>query len=365
MAAIEEQFARLDAGVAALERTRANLKRYRASVLKAAVEGKLTEEWREEHPDVVDASALLERILQERHARWEEAQLARYAGKGQNPPKNWRSKYKEPPAPDTAGLPELPEGWMWASTVQLGEVIGGLTKNQERASYPTKLPYLSVANVYANELRLDQVGEIGVREEELTRALLEDGDLLVVEGNGSPDQIGRVAVWNGSIAPCVHQNHLIKVRFSLNKLGKYTLYWLLSTAGREYIRRVASSTSGLYTLSITKVQALPVPLPPLAEQEEIVAEVERRLSVIEEVQAQVEAGLKRAARLRQSVLKRAFEGKLVPQDPSDEPASVLLERIREERAAQKEPRKNPRQRKRDDSSAGRASTNGGSQPGLF
>lgn len=341
VAAIEEQFARLDAGVAALERARKGLKRYRASVLKAAVEGRLTEEWRKGKPDAESGSALLERILRERRAKWEEAQLARYAAKEQNPPKNWRTKYKEPAAPDTADLPELPEGWAWTSTEQLGVVIGGLTKNQKRASYPTKLPYLSVANVYANQLRIDQVGEIGVKEEELSRALLEDGDLLVVEGNGSPDQIGRVAVWNGSIAPCVHQNHLIKVRFSFKQLAEYTLYWLLSTVGREYIRRVASSTSGLYTLSITKVQALPVPLPPLAEQEEIVAEVERRLSVIEEVEAGVEADLKRAARLRQSILKRAFAGKLVPQDPSDEPASVLLERIRKERerAAARKPKR--------------------------
>lgn len=119
VAAIEEQFAHLDAGVAALERARKGLKRYRASMLKAAVEGRLTKEWREENPDAESGSALLERILEERRAKWEEAQLAKYAAKEQNPPKNWRLKYKEPAAPDTADLPELPEGWAYVPTQAL------------------------------------------------------------------------------------------------------------------------------------------------------------------------------------------------------------------------------------------------------
>jgi len=112
-------------------------------------------------------------------------------------------------------------------------------------------------------------------------------------------------------------------------------------------------------LSIVRRTALP--LPPLAEQEEIVAEVERRLSVAEGVEAQVEAGLKRAARLRQAILKRAFEGRLVPQDPADEPAEALLERIRIERAAANgKPKREGRARASRPSRAG-----GGGQAGLF
>ena len=101
MAAIEQQFSRLDAGVAALERAQEKLKRYRTAVLKAAVEGRLTEAWREANPDVEPAPELLERILEERRERWERDQLAAYEKKGKKPPKNWRSKYKEPAAPDT------------------------------------------------------------------------------------------------------------------------------------------------------------------------------------------------------------------------------------------------------------------------
>ncbi len=313
---IEELFTKLDAGVRSLEQARAQLKSYRRSVLKAAVEGELSREWREAHMDEVEpASELLERILQERREM--------FAGK----------KYKEPASPDTSKLPTLPDGWKWTNLDQLGEVIGGLTKNRKRESYPIKLPYLRVANVYANELRLDDVERIGVDKSEINRVLLKHEDLLVVEGNGSPDQIGRVARWDGSISPCAHQNHLIKVRFIEPDMSRFALQWLLSPSGREHIKAVASSTSGLYTLSLSKVKALPLPLPPINEQRVIVEEVERRLSVVDKLEATVEENLKRANALRQSILTLAFSGELVPQNPDDEPASALLERIRAEREA--------------------------------
>jgi type I restriction enzyme S subunit len=256
VAKIEELFTQLEAGAAALKRVRAGLKRYKASVLKAACEGRLlNDEGRIENDG------------------------------------------------------ELPDGWRWTTVGEIGEISGGLTKNSKRDILPKKLPYLRVANVYANELRLDKISEIGIEENEIQRTLLKDGDLLVVEGNGSADQIGRVALWNGSISPCLHQNHIIKVRFEPKEVAEYVLYWLLSDGGREQITRVASSTSGLYTLSLSKVANLKVPLPPLAEQRRIVAEVERRLSVAQEVESVVAASVARAGRLRQSVLKSAFEGK--------------------------------------------------------
>jgi len=110
-AAIDEQFSRLEAGVSALERVRANLKRYRTAVLKAAVEGRLTKAWREENLDTEPASELLARILNGRREQWEKDQLAAYEKKGKKPPKNWQSKYREPAEPVTEELPELPKGW--------------------------------------------------------------------------------------------------------------------------------------------------------------------------------------------------------------------------------------------------------------
>ncbi len=330
VAKLEELFSKLDAGVAAVRRTQTLLKRYRQSVLHAAVTGELTRAWRETHPTAPTESgaALLQRIRAERRAQWEAAQVAKRGG--QLPlGEGWKLKYAEPEAVDTEGLPELPEGWAWTNVAQLGEVSGGLTKNAKRAAHELKLPYLRVANVQANELRLSEIEYTGVTESEIPRTLLRKGDLLVVEGNGSPDQIGRVAIWDGSISPCLHQNHLIKVRLHYVNQGSYVLHWLLSKEGRDYIRQVASSTSGLYTLSISKIEALPVPLPPLAEQAEIVAEVERRLTVLDALSQTLTDELKRAERLRQSILHRAFTGRLVPQDAIDEPAAALLARLRD------------------------------------
>ena len=344
VAEIEKQFTRLDQAVASLKRLQSNLASYKASVLKAACEGRLVPQ----NPSDEPAQQLLARILAERRTQWETAEWQKLIVKAQKKaaqatrkaqgrparikdlqpgewesiseadyarylPKNekWKEKYKEPRGVETAVLPDLPEGWVWVSVGQVGSILGGLTKNAKRRTLPLKMPYLRVANVYANKLKLEDVATIGIRESELNRVLLEENDLLVVEGNGSIEQIGRVALWNGSISPCVHQNHLIKVRFLEKDIADFVLYWLLSPNGRRAIQQVASSTSGLHTLSLSKVSALPLPLPPLAEQKRIVAEVERRLSVVTATEQAITTNLARAERLRQSILGRAFTGQLV------------------------------------------------------
>ena len=293
VAEIEKQFSRLDEAVANLKRVKANLKRYKAAVLKAAVEGRLvpteTEIACKEGRKYETGNELLQRILNARRKKW--------SGKGE---------YKEAVTPDIAELPAMPSDWVWANVGQLGLIVSGLTKNPTRDAFSMKLPYLRVANVYANELRLDEITEIGVAENELEKLLLHKGDLLIVEGNGSPDQIGRVALWDGSINPCVHQNHLIKVRVDIAE-PQFVLNWLLSPHGRNQIERATSSTSGLHTLSTGKVARLTIPLPPLAEQRRIVEEIERRLSLIRVVETQTDANLKRAERMRQAVLQTAFE----------------------------------------------------------
>ena len=312
VAKIEELFSHIDAGIEALKKAKQLLNQYRQSVLKAAVTGELTKEWREANKDRLEpASQLLERILKERRRKWEEQQLEQFKAKGKMPKNDkWKGRYKEPVTFDGSPIFVLPSEWCWVYMGQLGEVLGGLTKNKKREQLKQQLPYLRVANVYTNELRLDDVTKIGVQASELNRVLLEKGDLLIVEGNGSPEQIGRLAIWNSSIEPCVHQNHLIKVRLQETEGGNYLMYWLSSLGGRDAILQVASSTSGLYTLSISKVSGLPVPLAPLEEQIEIYKLVSSKLSSIERLEQEIGLQLLKAEKNKQSILASVFSGVL-------------------------------------------------------
>lgn len=227
----------------------------------------------------------------------------------------------------------LPRRWGWTTLSGLSSVTGGLTKNPKRHALPLVRPYLRVANVYADDLRLEDVQEIRLAPTEVGRVTLEDGDLLIVEGNGSLEQIGRVAMWTGGIPGCVHQNHLIKARPHERWTSDYMLLWLLSPMGRLLIEAEAASSAGLHTLSISKISRLPVPVVPRQEAAALVARVRGGLRVIASLEAAVTTARARHLDLSRSVLAKAFRGDLVPQDPSDEPASVLLERIRSERAA--------------------------------
>jgi len=326
---IEELFTQLDAAVASLERVRANLKRYRAAVLKAAVEGQLTAEWRAQHPDVEPASVLLERILHERRAAWEQVELARYARSGKTQPKGWQDKYKEPATPSTIDRSSLPMGWCWAivdQAVQRSEYGTSV-----KCSYDANgVPVIRIPNIAAGEIDLS---DMKFATQSLKLSLddaLQPGDILVCRTNGSVNLIGKAAVVR-TVLETVHSFASYLLRFRLvdsRILPRWLHLFLSSRQGRDFIEAHAASSAGQHNISLTLMHSMLFPLPPLVEQEQIVSEVERRLSVLTALEAQVEAGLKRAARLRQSILKQAFEGQLVAQDPADEPASALLERTR-------------------------------------
>jgi type I restriction enzyme, S subunit len=318
VARIDALFAEIAEGEGALQRARQGLDTWRRALLKAAVTGELTRDWRAANRPTAAGADLLARIHAERQAL------------GANHSRGRRAGTAEPLI--TSALPRLPEGWVWARLHELGEVSGGLTKNPDREGFPHKLPYLRVGNVQMGRLDLTEVTEIGVRPEEQGRLLLGQNDLLIVEGNGSIDQIGRCALWNGEIRPCVHQNHIIKVRFSEPALSSWALRWLLSPSGREAIKNVASSTSGLHTLSISKIQNLPIPVPPLEEACVVLRVLEASLAIASDAKDECEKLMRDRIALRQSILKAAFEGRLVPQDPTDDPATALLARLRGGRA---------------------------------
>ena len=194
VAKIDELFSELDAGVASLKRAKALLKKYRQAVLKAAVTGELTRDWRERHQGEIRESGaeLLQRILKARRVAWEAAELKKLRAKGK-PPKDdhWKQKYKEPQPPDTAGLPDLPEGWVWATLDALAEVVGGVTKDAKRESRGgLSVPYLRVANVQRGYLDLRRVKEITVDTDTVASLRLVKNDILFNEG-GDIDKLGR------------------------------------------------------------------------------------------------------------------------------------------------------------------------------
>ena len=221
-------------------------------------------------------------------------------------------------------------------------VIGGLTKNSKRNNFELKVPYLRVANVYENELKLDDVTEIGVQPNELRRVSLEYEDLLIVEGNGSLDQIGRAALWREEIQECVHQNHLIKVRANKEILyPTFLLFYLMSPQGKEEIIGRATSGAGLYTLSISKISSINVPVYSLPEQAEIVRRVEQLFAYADTIEKQVNNAFTRVNNLTQSILAKAFRGELTAQWRAENPelingensATALLKKIKDEREA--------------------------------
>jgi len=285
VAEIEKQFSRLDEAVANLKRVKANLKRYKAAVLKAAVEGKLTEEWRREHPDVEPADNLLERILAERR---------KAVGKG---------KYKEPVAPDTSGLPELPAGWVWASFELVADrVTVGHVGPMKNEYVDEGIPFLRSQNVRVN--RFDPEGLKFISREfhkQLRKSALKPGDIVVVR-SGS---VGVTCVVPDTLAEANCSDLVIiqSPRAVVSAFGAYYMNSVVET-------RVAAGKVGvaLTHFNTQSVAEMPVPLPPLAEQHQIVAEVERRLSIVAGAEAQVDANLRRADRLRQSILRKAFSG---------------------------------------------------------
>ncbi len=334
VAEIEKQFTRLEAAVAALKRVQANLKCYRAAVLKSA-EGRLVpteaELARAEGRSYEPADQLLQRILAERRARWEAAQLAKFRASGKEPKDDkWKAKYKEPGAPETAAH-EIPEGW---TLVNLGQVAWSVKDGPHYSpSYvEAGIPFITGGQVRPSGVDFASAKRISpeTHAQLCQRCRPERGDVLYTKGGTTG--IARVNTYDTEFSVWVH----VAVLKLVETIEPFYIQHALNSPDCYAQAQRFTHGVGNQDLGLTRMIRITFGLPPLAEQQRIVAEVDRRLSIIEELEMQVEANLKRAERLRQAILKRAFEGKLVPQDPDDEPASVLLGRIRAEREAKKQ-----------------------------
>lgn len=318
---IEELFSDLDAGVAALKRARANLRRYRASVLKSAVEGRLTAAWRkanQTNPAVEPASELLARILRERRQRWEQQQLATYESKGKRPPKNWQSKYKEPVAPNTANLPELPNGWCWATPEQVAApepyslAIGPFGSNLKVGDYREEgVPLVFVRNIRSGIFGVECPKIKYVTEDkaaELDAHSIDGGDVLITKMGDPP---GDAIMYPTSEPKAIITADCIKVRPSPLLPSAQFLVWAIRS--KVVHNQIMKITRGVAQkkVSLGRFSKIAFPIPPVDEQLRIVELLDETSTATNRTISEIDRSFVKAERTRQSILKSAFEGKLV------------------------------------------------------
>lgn len=321
VAKIEELFTRLDAGVEALERVQVLLERYRQSVLKEAFEGRLTAAWREAHRDELEpASVLLERIRRQREA----------AGSTKG-----RHQRNAIPSLDASYLPELPREWQW---VRLGHCLQHLTKGEspgwqgfDYVGESDGVVFIRSENVRWGTLDNSTVVRIPEAfHNKLQRSQVRPNDVLV---NLVGASIGRCALVPSTTTEANINQAVALLRTNHALLPGYLTQLMLSPYVQGSIEHLKVETARP-NISLSNLRELAIPLPPVTEQYRVCEELERRLSILDSIARSTHLAAAGATRLRQSILRRAFEGRLVPQDPTDEPAEMLLARIRVARQEQ-------------------------------
>lgn len=343
VAKLEELLSDLDAGVAELKAAQKKLGQYRQSLLKAAVEGALTADWRAaqhtsrtgQTASAESGAALLARILTERRSRWETRQLAKFQAQGKAPPKDWQAKYPAPVAPDTTGLPALPVGWVWASAEQLCDFITkGTTPSKGLDVGGDKvIPFLRVTNL-TDKGELHMSDKVFVSEEThrgfLARSVVYPNDVLM---NIVGPPLGQVSIVPETF-PEWNINQAIAIFRAVDGvLSGFLSLTLLSPPAQRWLKARSKTTAGQTNLTLEVCRSLPIPLPPQAEQVALIAVADEAINRVAEQAKAIQISLKQSAAQRKNILQAAFSGQLVPQDPADESASVLLARIRAERAA--------------------------------
>ena len=351
VAKIEELFTKLDAGMEALKKAKEQIKRYRQAVLKYAFEGKLTEEWRKsfelsilndelkqtQNPQLntqhstfntqhskfttqnyEPASVLLERIKEERK-------------------KKLGKKYRELPPVKASELPELPEGWVWVRIGDVTEVAPEDNFSNLDPSLPTTFVPMSAIDEKTGTIKNPET--LPLKDACKGHTHFRENDILFARITPCMEN-GKSAVATKLINGIgFGSTEFIVIRPPRYILPKFIFHFIRQETFRYKAKAHFKSTVGQLRVPKEFVINAEIPLPPILEQHRIVEEIERRFSVVDEVEKAIDNNLKQAEQLRQSILKMAFEGKLVPQDPTDEPAEKLLERIRDEKAKRESEKK--------------------------
>jgi type I restriction enzyme S subunit len=311
-ARIDALFGEIEAAKQELDRAREGLAAYRRAVLKAAVTGELTSAWRDAKPAREAGSELLARIIKSRQRAADQRDSHSFSE-----PEPW------------PGI-DLPTGWAWASIDQVGPLVQYGT-SAKCSGDNQGVAVLRMGNIQEGRLDYDSLKFLPHSHGEFPELLLKPGDILFNRTN-SAELVGKTAVYDGVVTPCSFASYLIRLRL-LDVRPHYLSYFINSVYGRQWITTVVSQQVGQANVNGTKLRHLTFPLPPLAEQDEIIRQAEFALGEAEVLRSEIDRAESQASRLRQAILFIAFAGRLVPQDAADDPAFILLEQLRAQREA--------------------------------
>jgi len=262
--------------------------RMRKSILREAVQGGLTSQ---DHLNET-ATELLARIRSDRQMLINKKEI----------------RADKPLLPlSKAEMPyELPQGWIWCRLGEVMNISSGVAKGKSYQEIVIDTPYLAVANVQRGYLQLNHVKKIAVPVHEVEKYALQKGDLLMTEG-GDADKLGRCAIWNNEIDNCIHQNHIFRVRIIADTiLPYYAMSYINSDFARAYFLGAAKQTTNLASINLTQLKNTPFPLPPLPEQQRIVAKVTELLDHCTELEGEVDQARQSVQALRAAALHEAF-----------------------------------------------------------
>lgn len=303
------------------------LEQFRQSLLAAAFRGDLTADWRASHLDVEPATELLQRIRQERRQRWEQTELAKYEANDKQPPKGWQEKYKEPVPADDSQLPELPDGWCWARLPELGYMNRGKSRHRPRNAvhlYGGPYPFVQTGDIAQSG------GRIVAHKQTYSVAGLSQSKLWP-EGTVCITIAANIASSAVLTYPACFPDSVVGVIPDASLCSPSFVEFFVRTA-KAVLERFAPSTAQK-NINLGTLTEVVIPLPPVDESAEIVRLVSEAMECADRIQRVIGSSNDELTQLDQSILARAFRGELVRQDPNNEPASVLLERIRQQREA--------------------------------
>ncbi len=327
---LDSLLGRVDACRERLDRIPTILKRLRQSILASACSGQLTADWREEHPNLERSESLATRIASERFDLWCDAMHRKAKADGrQLTGTAWKDRYEEPCEINLNKLPQLPSNWMWKSfdsftaQFQYGPRFG----EGEYTEADNGIPTVRTSDMnFRGEITLKNPPRVVVADDALDHFILLPDDMVITRTGAT---IGKCALYSSALGPAIASAYLIRYRLTKNTtIPRFVLTVLMSPWGQENLLggMKAVAQPNINTTTISKI---PVPIPPVAEQIEIVRRVESLLAIADIVERKLDAGLSALSRFVPSVLSKAFRGELVNQDTNDEPAAALLKRIQD------------------------------------